>query len=234
MGDVNAPQHRRRFAFGSLATTPLEADPGMTVEGLGGFGDLVISDFSLTPLEVGTQAALLTLDFSVCMVWQGGGDRLDPIAVLDSGAAFETATSSMIGCGLDASQFQPSDRMAHGRAGSQDPYLEADLDGDGIPDLIIPVSRQSDQAPGLAICLLGDETLVLAGFSGRIGRHLDPSYFDRTDFWTVHSGPIEQGVAEGAPPTLVGDAILLGKEDSSSVLFYLDQTLMPSSYWQGD
>lgn len=237
-GDVNAPQHHRRFAFGTLAaypeTGPELSAPGVTAEGLGGLGELVVSAFRLTPPERGTRAAFVSLEFSVCLVWQGGGDRLDPIAVADPGIAYATVVSAMIGCGLDLALYELSDRMSHGREGGQNPWLEPDMDGDNIPDLVVPVTRRSDQAPGLAICLLGDETMVLAGYAGRIGRHLDPVYFGRADFWAVHEGPVYQGAEEGAPPVLTGEAILLGKEEASSVLFYLDRNLAPSSYWQGD
>jgi hypothetical protein len=50
----------------------------------------------------------------------------------------------------------------------------------------------------------------------------------------VPRGPVAQANEEGPPPVLQGDAILLGKEDSSSVLVYLDRALRVSSYWQGD
>ncbi|MCL4676543.1 MAG: hypothetical protein KJZ59_11140, partial [Pararhodobacter sp.] len=91
-----------------------------------------------------------------------------------------------------------------------------------------------DAAPGLAICLAGPRTLVMAGYDGRIGRHLDPGYFGRVDGWRIHSGPIPQSADEGPPPTLNADALSLSKDDSSSVIVYLTPDLTVSSYWQGD
>lgn len=233
MGDVNAPQHLRRFSFGVLAAEGLggQAPPGLTVSGL---GELRISDFTLTPPEPGERASMISLDFSACLIWQGGAERLDPMTVADPGVAFENVVSGLIGCGLDTGQFKASDRMSQGREGGQSPYLKPDLDGDNIPDLVVPLTRRSDQAPGLAICLLGDETLILAGFKGRIGRHLDPAFFGRADYWAIHRGPVYQGADEGPPPALRGDALIFGKEDASSVLVYLDAALEVSSYWQGD
>lgn len=237
-GDVNAPQHRRRFTFGTLAVDPTANPeliaPATTREGFGGLGELVISDMTLTPPEPGERAAMTAMAFQVCLVWQGGGDRLDPIVSADPGVAFETVVSAMIGCGLDTRTHRLSDRMSKGREGGQRPYLEPDMDGDGIPDLVVPVTRVSDQAPGLAICLLGDESLILAGYDGRIGRHLDPTYFGRADWWGLQSGPVYQSEDEGPPPVLRGDGVVFGKEGASSVLLYLDDGGKVSSYWQGD
>ena len=75
---------------------------------------------------------------------------------------------------------------------------------------------------------------VMAGYDGRIGRHLDPVYFGRVDGWRVHSGPIYQSAEEGPPPTLTADALHLSKDESSSVIVYLMPDLTVSSYWQGD
>ena len=124
--------------------------------------------------------------------------------------------------------------MSKGREGAQSAFLEPDMDGDNIPDLVVPVIRRNDRAPGLAICLIGTETLVLAGYNGRIGRHLDPAYFNSVDGWNIHTGQIYQSHDEGPPPRLSADAVVLGKDDSSSVILYLKPDLTVSSYWQGD
>lgn len=238
MGEVNAPQHERRFAFGTLAADP-EKNPGLVApgipgEGFGGLGVLTITDYTLTPPELGQRAAFTSLSFSVCLIWQGGGDRLDPIVSADPGVAFEAVVATMRGCGLDMSVFKLSDRMSKGREGAQRPYLKPDMDGDNIPDLVVPALRRADAAPGLAICLIGTETLVMAGYDGLIGKHLDPEYFGRADGWSVHKGQIYPSPEEGVPPVLTGDVIVLGKEDSSSVIVYLKPDLTVSSYWQGD
>lgn len=237
-GDVNAPQHRRRFTYGTMATDPAANPeliaPGSAREGFGGLGELEITDFTLTPPAQGQRAAMISLSFTACLVWQGGGDRLDPIVDADPGVAFDTVVATMRGCGLDTGLFKLSDRMSKGREGAQRPYLDPDMDGDNIPDLVVPVTRRADDAPGLAICLAGTDTLVMAGYDGRIGRHLDPVYFGRADSWLIHSGPIWQSPEEGPPPVLKGEALTIGKEDSSSVIVYLRPDLSVSSYWQGD
>ena len=136
-------------------------------------------------------------------------------------------------CGLDMATFRLSDRMAQGREGGQRPFLEPDLDGDGQRDIVAPVTRIADDTPGLALCLASGSRLILAGYTGRIGKHLDPVYFGRADWWNVYPRGSVNRSAEGMPPILRGDAILLGKDDSSSVLLYLADGVL-SSYWQGD
>lgn len=237
-GDVNAPQRERRFAFGTIATDPaINPDLAATTrpqDGVGGLGVLTINEYILTPPRKGARATMRTLSFSVCLLWQGGADRLNPIVNPDPAAAFEDVIAAMRGCGLDTHLFKPSDHMAAARNPAQPPFLGPDMDGDGIPDLVVPVIRRHDQAPGLAICLIGDETLIMAGYRGRIGRHLDPAYFNSADGWAIHKGPIYQSADESPPPVLSGDAIVMGKDDSSSVIVFLKPDLTVSSYWQGD
>ena len=125
--------------------------------------------------------------------------------------------------------------MTAGREGGQALFLTPDLDGDGRPDTVAAIARLTDGAPGLAICPGAGGPVIVAGYAGRIGRHLDPVYFGRADFWRVYpKGPVYQGGSEGPPPELTGDAILLAKEESSSVLVFLDKGGRVTSYWQGD
>lgn len=238
VGDVNAPQRERRFTFGTMATNPV-VNPGSGApvdprEGFGGLGVLTITDYTLTPPEPGKRAAFTSLSFSVCLLWQGGGERLDPIVDADPGVAFDAVVATMRGCGVDTVKFKLSDRMSRGREGAQRPFLEPDMDGDNIPDLVVPVTRRKDEMPGLAICLVGTETLVMVGYDGRIGKHFDPSYFNSADGWGIHRGQVYQSPEEGPPPVLTGDAVSLSKAESSSVILYLTPDLVVSSYWQGD
>lgn len=236
-GDVNAPQHLRRFVFGTLATdaalNPAIVAPvrGQTD---GGLGELRITDLTLSPVVKGARAHIEAMAFTACLAWTGAGVRHDPIVDVDPGVAFASAVAEMKGCGLDTQVYKLSDRMASGGERGSEPILRPDLDGDNIPDLVIPLRRRSDGAPGLALCLIGDETLLLAGYDGRIGAHLDPAYFKSADWWAIHRGPVGQGVAEGPPPMPIGDAIVMGKDDSSSVLILLDGERRLTSYWQGD
>lgn len=151
---------------------------------------------------------MISLEFSACLNWPAPPDRQSPLVL--------------------------ADRMAQGRECGQAPFLEPDLDGDRIPDIVIPATRLSGQASGLAICLLGDDSLTTAGYAGPIGAHLDTSYFGTADFWAIHRGSVPQCVTEGPPPELRGDAIFLAKQEKSSVIVYGSNSGKRDSYWQGD
>lgn len=232
-GSVNAPQQVRRFRFGDFALSnmaPSTDFPDLT----GGLGELVITKIELSPPQAGTRASFERLVAEACLVWVARANRLPPIVEADPGVAFAAVIAEMKDCGLDTGIYRLSDRMAGGSERGQAPFLQPDLDRDGIRDLVVPVTRRADEVPGFAICLIGEETLLLAGYSGVIGKHLHPDYFQSVDWWSLHQGPIRPGAGEGSPPRLHGDAILLGKDDSSSALLLLDANDGLTSYWQGD
>jgi hypothetical protein len=236
-GDVNAPQHLRRFAFGSMASNvsqnPELLSPARQ-EGFGGLGELIIEELTLTAPQPGERASINEMRFTVCLVWQGGGDRLAPIAQADPGIAFQTLIAEMTECGLDTSVFRLSDHAAGWREGYQQPFLTPDMDGDNIPDRVVPVTRLQDSASGLAICLLGDNTLKLTPFDGRIGQFFDPQNFVVADGWNIfRKADVTASETSGPPPTLTGDAIDIFKEPSWRALIYLDNAGNINSYWYG-
>jgi hypothetical protein len=239
-GEVNAPQTLRKFTFGRRATDPtlnpeLIAPAVMPTEGEQGNGELIIEDFGLADLEPGKRARLVYMKFRGCVEWDPGHRETTLAQTAAPGVAAGPVIAAMEACGLDANTYRLSDRMGGGREGGQRPWLEPDLDGDALNDLVVPITRLSDDAPGLAICLRQDKKLALVGYDGRIGKHLDPEYFGFADWWNVYErGPVSQGVGEAPPPTLRGEAILFGKESASSVLLYLDTDGRVTSYWQGD
>lgn len=237
LGEVNAPQHRRRFAFGTMAIDPTR-NPELIAptrqEGFGGLGELVIEDLSLTPPNSEERAAITEMKFTVCLVWQGGGDRLEPIVEADPGIAFDSLLAEMKACGLDTSLYRLSDRASGRSEGYQAPYLTPDMDGDNIPDRVVPITRLSDDAPGLAICLMGENQLRLTTFDQRIGRFFDPNNFVVADGWHIfQKAEIFSSDTDGPPPELIGDAIDIFKEPSWRALIYLDERFELSSYWYG-
>ena len=203
-GDINAPQHLREFIF--------DIEPGREAHGAGW---LRIEDFGLADLEPGQRARMVYLKFTVELTWPAGASvRPEPSAEL---------LEQFGACGLAAPYRVANYLHPH--------TFEGDLDGDGSWDQVALVER-ADGKRGLAICRAGTWLHVL-GFEGRMG-HLVPEYFDRMDTWALQpKGPVHQGVGEGAPPVLHGDAILLGKKGASSVLVYWDGEQF-AAYWQGD
>jgi hypothetical protein len=196
----------------------------------------VIEAFELADLESGRKARMTFMTFSGCLEWNTGAAQAPGLMqTAKPGAAYVELIEAKEDCGLDPAVYRLSDRMAGGREGMQNPYLTPDMDGDGRADFVAAVDRIGNGAPGLAMCL-ADGALILARYDGRIGQHLDPEYFGRVDWWRVHSGEVFPSGAEGPPPTLRGDALLMGKNDSSSALLYLDLDagLRPASHWQGD
>lgn len=222
-GDVNAPQNLREFSYGSM-TNPSAI----------GHGELLIEDMGLSDLAAGQKARMSYLKFSTCIHWPKSPEPLNLAQTADFGVPAHMAIF-MQQCGLDPKLYKLSDRMTKGVEGGQEPLLRPDFNGDGTADVAIPITRLSDNAPGLAICLANEDKLLIIGYNGRIGKHFDPAYFNSVDFWTVQTQrEFDQGNEESAPPTATGDSILLAKSDSSSALLYLDKTGKVNSYWQGD
>lgn len=219
-GDVNAPQHLRLFGFDPRLSGTAGWRPPAGGEGPDdqpGRGALFIRDLGLADLAPGEQARMVWLNFSACLTWPSEYGAAPP---------HEPETVEMIrACGLTEEYelglyFNPAS-------------LEGDFDGDDAHDLAVPIARKADGKRGLAICRAGT-WLDLVGLSGRLGVHLTPEYFDRVDWWGLYEKSEVFVGGEGAPPpTLVGDGIVIGKEDSSSVLIYWDGAGW-TSYWQGD
>ncbi len=241
-GDVNAPQHRRRFAFGALAVgaahpeTMTPAQPGQAPSGdIGGLGEIVLGPFELSPPAPGERASFEWLNFKGCLAFrQGAAEPVSPSPDAEPMSLMQAA-SALKACGLDQSTYQISGRMAGGPFGGQPGVLRPDMDGDGSPDLLAAIERREDKRPGAALCLSDASRLLLAGYDGPIGPQLMPDYFKSIDVWAVFpQGPIAPGASGAVPPTLRGDAVLLGKSETSSVLLFLTPDGRLDSYWQGD
>jgi hypothetical protein len=231
-GDVNAPQHFRTFVFGPgaldsemAARNPLRFDDGPEF----GRGELEIIELRLTRPRPGQRARMTHLSSRACLEWT-------PMAAEPLPDGVEPIPLWMVelfdACGLPEG-LRLSNHMSWGPYPSVN-YLEPDLDGDGAHELVVPIVRQRDLKRGLAVCWRGGERLDLIGLDGELGQHLTADYFDHMDYWSVHERrEVGQGIAEGAPPTLNGDGLTIGKEGASSVLVYYAADGF-NSYWQGD
>lgn len=209
-GSVNAPQRLRLFHFDP-------AGPGAAADA--GRGWLELLDLGLADLEPGQRARLVYLRFRACLTWpQERPPQPPPLTVSPETEEVFRA------CGLPAG-YRIAARLNRVELGG-------DFDGDGALDQAVLVRRDADGRYGLALCRAGT-WLDLVGFDGPIGALL-PAYFGRIDWWALTpAGPVGQGAGGAPPPTLQGDGITLGKEDSSSVLLYWTPEGY-RSYWQGD
>ena len=163
---------------------------------------------------------MVFVKFSACLSWP----ETAPAAVIPAATFAPEIIERFGACGLVA----PNELTAF----LQPLTIEGDFDGDGAHDLAAPVARATDGKRGLAICRAGTY-LDLVGFEGAMGEVV-PAYFDRIDKWALHArGPVGQSAEQGPPPALRGDAIAIGKDDSSSALIYWTGTGY-HSYWQGD
>jgi len=116
-------------------------------------------------------------------------------------------------------------------------YLRGDFDGDGSLDYAILVKRRSDGKKGIAVWLggkTGPGLIVLgAGTKTRVGGS-DTDDWDFFDSWQVYGKrTVLQGVGEGKPPKLIGEAILIERTESASGLIYWDGKKF-RWYQQGD
>jgi hypothetical protein len=218
LGDVNAPQLLRPFEFfagaGAIPSGDDLARPELRPEGRGA---LEIVDFGLADLDKGEQARMVYLKFVVCMGWPEGADETTIEVSAETIERFGA-------CGLDT-PFAVSPFLSNFE-------FEADFDGDGAFDHAALIEREGDGKRGIAICRAGT-WLDVIGISGDIGE-FQPAYMESVDWWVaVPEGPVGANASGEVPPVLLGDAIILGKEDSSSVLIYWDGEAF-ASYWQGD
>jgi hypothetical protein len=235
-GDVNAPQTSRVFVFGPEALEELIGAPAPPVadgaEGPSyGRGALEVVEYGLADLAPGQEARMVYLRFSACLEWSPApGETLAPDI---TPPAFPRALKTRFAaCGLDDAHAL-SNHLGQGRAGLGASWLELDVDADGGRDLAAPVERTADGKRGLAVCR-ADGRLDLLGLDESYGRHLGPAYFDNVDWWSVAAAGLAPAGAEvGAPPRLVGEGIVVGKDDSSSALVYWDGGVW-SGWWQGD
>jgi hypothetical protein len=235
VGDVNAPQGLRLLGFdpalsGTGGYRPSELG-GVDPSDQPGRAALTVRDYGLADLEAGGRARMVYLSFTVCLTWPTTERELALEArALEqfeaSGRVTPELVEQMGACGLDLDAFGIT------------PYLRpvelgGDFDGDDSLDVAVPVVRRADGKRAVAVCRAGT-WLHLLGIEGRMGRHVEAAYFESIDGWALFArGPVGQGVAEGPPPALLGDAILIGKSDSSSALLYWDGADF-NGYWQGD
>jgi hypothetical protein len=98
-------------------------------------------------------------------------------------------------------------------------YLRGDFDGDGKFDVAVLVVQKSSKKLGIAIFHRGTGTVAVLGAGRQFGHGGDD--FRWMNVWTVYEKQaVSQGVGEGKPPNIKGEAILVEKSESASALIY--------------
>lgn len=223
-GSVNAPQLARRFVIspaltgtGGFKPSAADADPAGFADQ--GQGTLHILSYALADTQPGKQARMTAMAFELCLSWPESLEA--PPAPADT-VLWTRAVDRVRRCGLPKS-VRPEPWL-------KPEALISDFDGDFTQEVTVPIVRTKDGKRGLAICIGG--RLHLVGLDKAID-DLEPAYFEKVDGWVlVPAGPVNPG-PEGKPPVLQGQAILLAKDDSSSVMLYWDGRRF-RAYWQGD
>jgi hypothetical protein len=109
--------------------------------------------------------------------------------------------------------------------------LHADFDGDGKLDFTTFIRERSSGKIGIAFIHHSTKVIYIVG-AGKSSTHGDD--YSWVDAWTVfEKGIVGQGVGEGKPPKLKGDALLVFKtEAASAILWWSGSTYR--WYQQGD
>ena len=98
-------------------------------------------------------------------------------------------------------------------------YLRGDFNGDGKPDIAILVKEKVSGKIGIAILHSGTNEVLFIG-SGTEGSKGGDN-FDWMDYWYVYpKGVVHRGVGERTVPHLIGEALLVGRSEAASGLFY--------------
>jgi hypothetical protein len=98
-------------------------------------------------------------------------------------------------------------------------YLQGDFNGDGRNDAAVLVREKGTGKGGILIVHFGAGQHFVVGAGSPFDG--DRDHFSWMDAWHTYArGRVERGADERAPPSLLGDAILVIKTEASSGLVY--------------
>jgi len=97
-------------------------------------------------------------------------------------------------------------------------YLRGDFDGDRKSDCAILIREKGSEKKGILICHSLAPRVAVLGAGSKFVWDDDLSWMNA---WQVYGKrSVEQGVGEGPPPKLLGEAILAERQESASGLIY--------------
>lgn len=203
-GDVNAPQHERRFMLD---------DPRGGAFRDTGLGWLRITDFGLADLEPGEQARMVYLQFNACIIVPKTDEERARELDAASPVYIDEEMELIRTCGLDLA-YRPE-------AWVLPRMLNGDFDADGAHDFAIPIVRDVDGQHGIAICRAGTWTSIHGIDDAPPGSDLAPDYFNQVEAWRI--GPrdtVAHYVGDAGLPEGPGDALTLERIEKSAYSLY--------------
>lgn len=205
-GEVNAPQHERRFAF------MLPGDTGSA----SGSGWLRLDEFALTDLEPGQQARMMYLRFNACLMYPKTEAEIAAEADAASPVFLPEEEEMMRACGLGDEYELDAPILPR--------MLGGDFDGDGALDDAAWVRRVSDGRRGVAVCRAGTWMDVL-GVDGAVpGSPMAGWFFGSVEAWRVATiDAVMTGWEGEAPrPDVAGDVLVLERFEKELYSIYWD------------
>lgn len=205
-GEVNAPQHERRFSF------MMPGDTGTA----SGTGWLTLEEFALTDLEPGQQARMMYLRFNACLMYPKTEAEIAAETDAASPVFLPEEEEMMRACGLDDEYELDAWVMPR--------MLGGDFDGDGSHDYAAYVRRVSDGARGAAICR-GGTWLHVLGVDGPVpGSPMGDGLFGSVEAWRVSNiDDVMPGWEGEAPrPDTAGDVLVLERIEKELYSIYWD------------
>ena len=139
-------------------------------------------------------------------------------AIEESDIPFPTSASLPPDAMQALRTFPGSSRYAL-RANLNPYFLQGDFNGDGRLDTAVLVKEKATGKDGIAV-VHGPGAIFIVGAGNDTGGRGDN--YDWLDAWyVVPKGRVDQGIGEaGAPPRLLGDALMVIKTEAASALVY--------------
>ena len=167
----------------------------------------------------GAEARMVYMKFQACVHWNEG--PIDPeiahYASQEDVSNFPAwVLTAFEDCGLPDTLLVSGRMPRHGYR--QRAWLQPDLDGDRLPDLVALITRPADGRHGLAACFQADRRLIVSGLdTDSNDTPLSSGFLEQADWWSVQDR-----------------SIVIGIEGAGSQIVVVDEAGNLQGNWQGD